>query len=282
MKEIIKKSYLEDINNINTFLSSRPDTLGVYCYRIGHKFNKKFYKLFIVTDDIWQWQKDNPYKEEFSMYVNHLSAMECEYVNYLGVKGDDYLVDYILINKDSFLNSLSRWQNFSIASCFQKPFIPIKSNEELDNSIQRNQRMALLLSLMMIRGNKTHFFNVMEKLYSLSSNDFNDNLDAIDQDYRLLEYIYGNNSYFHKQSNGQIIINKDLSNNDVCYLPTEVLQSIEQTSYGLEFSTLYDFLQDKMFKEQQQFQEIQIIINGFLKSTLYDYSRGNKCKLKVN
>ena len=267
MSEIIKKNYVNDIMCIERFMKERPDAVGVYCYGIEEKMTKKLYHLIIVVDDIWKWQMQN--NKEFNEYFNMLIELQYEYVDFLNIKSDNFLVDYTLISTNAFKDYLENWTNFTIASRLHRPFFTIKSNNDLNQSIKRNQDSALLLALLMIRNNQSSFYSVMEKLYSLSYNDLGIIVDAITSNYQLLKCMYEDSKYFEIASNDNILVNRSAVNCDIKIVPFDIIKQIKQQLFGLDFSQLYKYLQEKMCQEQTTIGDMQLMINGLFKTFIH-------------
>ncbi|MBQ9318506.1 MAG: hypothetical protein IJR82_02615 [Bacilli bacterium] len=264
MVKIIENDYADDIAQIKYFLSSRPDTLGIYCYEIACSFTKKVYHLIIVCDDIWQWQLYN--QQEFNNYINALHDMNYKFIDFLNIKCQNFLVDYTLIGQQNFIDFLENWSNFTIASKLHKPFLMIESNNNLDKAIDINHRMALLLSLLMCKKNEISFALLMEKIYGLSCYDNLYCLNAVERDYKSLEQIYNYDDYFTKTSSNKVLINTKNIQDDLTLLPFDILDDIEVCFYGLDFDNLYKHLQTKLFWEKDKMNDMRMLVNGIIKT----------------
>lgn len=270
--------YKDDVNNINKFLSSRPSAVGVYCYGIGNYLGKKIYKLILVTEDIWKWQADNEHSNEFTQYCNLLYQEGFNFIEYTGIKENRCIFDYTLMSGSAFIESLIYWKIFSYAEIFQKPFITIKSNEDLDNIIKNNQRKALITSLLMINDNKTSFFDLMLKIYCISDTISNEKLTLIDNNYEFLKAMYGNSKYFTLSENDQVFIDREKIINDIVYLPSAIKHKINITDNGICTTYIQKYLSDKRQIEQEDITSMRILVNGFFKNMLSE-ERQNKIKI---
>ena len=269
--------YKNDIENINKFLSQRPDTIGVYCYGIGESFCKKIYKLILVVEDIWKWQQINDKKNEFTMYCNLLYNNGYNFIEYIGIRENNCIFDYTLMNSSEFIENLVHWKNFSYSEIFQRPFITIKSINELDKLIKRNQNNALIMSLLMLNSNKSHFFDLMLKLYCISSQITNDKLLQVDQNYEFLKSIYQDSKYFDIDEFDNITINREKLLNDILYLPKKIKRRITVSDEYIDTSLANCYLESKVEIEASDIDYMRTISNGFLKT--FDYN-GRKNKIK--
>lgn len=273
----INKYYQEDIKNINSFLNNRPSTIATYCYGIGSLYGKTVYKLIIVTNDLWKYQQKNNKNLEFSIYSNLLYNAGYNYIEYIGIKHDNYLFDYILINNNEFINYLKNWDNITFSSIFQKPVITIKSNHTLNNLIDTNRNNALLLSLIMVHKCETSFFDVMEKLYSIAEPFSNETLTYVDSSYLLLKNIYGNNKYFTLDDSDYLQINKSVLKREISKLPSNILNKIIIRRNYIYSDLVINYLQDKFIKEQSEINDMQEIVNGYIKTFIHN-NKNNKIK----
>ena len=252
MNEKMKK----DILNINNFLNKRPDVLACYCYGIGKTINKNLYRLIIITDDIWSWQQKNKNKGEFTMYSNMLYNEGFGFIDYIGIKDNNCIFDYTLMNGSEFISDLLHWNNYTFAEIFKKPFICIKSNSRLDNIIRRNQNNTLVTSLLTFNKDNVTFFEVMIKYYSLLNGLSNDIINFVNDNYYNLKRIYEGSKYFKFKDSENLIINYN--------------EKIDMTN-------VINYLNDKLSIEKMYIDDMRFLVNGALKTISYN-GRNNKIK----
>lgn len=273
MNEKMKK----DILNINNFLNKRPDVLACYCYGIGKTINKNLYRLIIITDDIWSWQQKNKNKGEFTMYSNMLYNEGFGFIDYIGIKDNNCIFDYTLMNGSEFISDLLHWNNYTFAEIFKKPFICIKSNSRLDNIIRRNQNNTLVTSLLTFNKDNVTFFEVMIKYYSLLNGLSNDIITFVNDNYYNLKKIYVDSKYFKFNDSDNLIINTDLVKQDTIYLPRKIKDLIINYNEKIDMTNVINYLNDKLSIEKMYIDDMRFLVNGALKTISYN-GRNNKIK----
>ena len=256
MFNIINKDFKDDINNIRLFLNSRPRVSGCYCYGIGEQFTfRKIYKLILVCNDIYTWQISN--KCECTKYIEYLKSINCSYVEYLGIKDNKSIIDYTIINENTFNNALTNWDNISIVSIFQKPFITIKSNNRLDKCIEINKNNSIITSLLLSDDNS--FFDRMVKMYRLFNNDILESISLVINDYEYLKRMY---------INSKLLVNKDKLIKSIYELPDIIKKCIKDNKLN-EVKLSYK-INDKLLQEKNDNMQNRILINGILKNFNYN------------
>ncbi len=269
------ENYNNDIENINKFLSTRPDVLGCFCYAIGDYFYKKAYKLILVTDDIWSWQENNN-EQEFSMYSNVLYRDGYDFIHYIGIIDNNNIFDYTLMSGSEFISDIYHWNNISLAEIFQRPFITIKSINEFDDIINRNRQNALIVSSLSLSEHNKNFYDLMLNMYAMSSYKSNDNISLVNKDYDLLKSIYEKYDFISFEDNYNIFIDYDKISKLLLYLPSNIKKYI----YGnqLDMNYVRHYLKEKKYKEIDEFDYMIFLINGLFKTMSYN---GRSCKVKT-
>ena len=265
--EKISRYFLDDVINIKKFLSTRPEVIGAYCYGMGNYYSRRSYKLVLVTDDIWRWQKENMHCRENTEYSNFLYQKGFDFIEYTGIKEDNFVVDYTLMNCSEFLADLVHWKMISYAEIFQRPFMTIKSIDYLDKLIARNQKSALILSLLKSRNNKTSFFDLMIKLYCISDSISNEKLTTIDDNYCFLKKMYIENPYFELLGNNDIKIDRERLLNDIIYLPNYIKDYITIQGQYIYTDNITNVLSDKKQLEQDEINDMRLLVNGIFKTS---------------
>lgn len=276
--DLINEYYKNDIKNIKEFLSSRPKVIGCYCYGIGETLTKKIYRLFLVTDNIWKWQQKNNRKNESNKYINFLSTSGYNFVEYLGIKENNSIFDYTLINQQEFIDSLLYWKFFTFAEIFQKPFIKIKSNSILDRSIKENQRNALTTSLLMGKNVNGTFFDLMLKLYCISGCLTSDKIDLVCNNYQFLKDIYQHHDSINIENTNSIIIYEDKLKDEVKKLPAKIKKYIYEFNGNIEIIGARNYFEKTKAKEKSIINDMRYLVNGIVRT--FDYNgRVNKVKI---
>lgn len=275
MDNKIAELYKDDINNINKFLSSRPPVIGCYCYAMGNYFYKKSYKLVIVVEDIWDWQQKNN-ESEFSMYANTLYNEGYDYIDYIGIKDNNNVFDYTLMNGSKFISDIYYWNNVSHAELFQKPIINIKSFSKFDDIIYRNRQNALVISTLTLNNSNQNFYDLMIKMYSLSSYLSGDIISLVNRDYDMLKSIYEKYDFINFLDDFSISIDYDKVSNLLSYLPPKIKKYIDDDYLNIECVKYY--LREKKVNELDEINYMLFLINGLSKLISFN---GRNYKVKT-
>lgn len=273
----MNKMINNDIENINKFLNKRPNIIGCYCYGIGESFNKKIYRLIIVTDDIWKWQKNNKNKGEFTIYSNMIYNDGFDFIDYIGIKEDNCIFDYTLMSGSEFINDLLHWKNYIFASIFQEIVIPIKSNNRLDSIIKRNRDNSLVISLLKLDKEKTSFFDAMVNYYSLLDGLSNNVVTFVNNNYNRLKATFGSSKYFKIDNSDNLVINTNLVKQDIIYLPRKIKEIIIKHDTTIDIENVINYLKNRYYLEKSYIDDMRFLANGALKTISYN-SRNNKIK----
>lgn len=155
---------------IKDFLNQRPDVLAAYGYGSG-VFIQKGYKeedkrqidLILVVDNQKKWHEENIRlnKDDYSFFgrevVKNASPRFFKgktgaiYLSNVFFKGHE--IKYGTVEKETLLNALNTWSSYYFPGRFQKPVLPIKVNEEIEISLQKNRFYGLLVSALLSEAN---------------------------------------------------------------------------------------------------------------------------------
>lgn len=166
-------------------VDNREDIIAAYGYgsgfihQAGYKDStKKSLDLIFVVDDIKKWNSKNfkINRKDYSKYTKAIFRITPKCILKSGtsiiynVVSGRYENDfkYGLIDKKDFLNDLYNWKHFYVCGRMQKPVYTIKSNEELDNAIRFNRKVALIASLMILNEEKITLNILFEQICKLS------------------------------------------------------------------------------------------------------------------
>ena len=274
MDNQIDELYKDDIKNINDFLSSRPPVIGCYCYAMGNYFYKKSYKLVIVADDIWTWQQKNN-ESEFSMYANTLYNEGYDYIDYIGIKDNNNVFDYTLMNGSKFISDIYYWNNILHAELFQKPIISVKSFSKFDDIIYRNRQNALVISALTLNKDNPNFYDLMLKMYSMSSYLTGEMVSLVNRDYDLLKSIYEKYDFINFKDDFNISIDYDKISKLLIYLPTKIKSYIDDNYLNINCVKYY--LREKKVNDLDEINYMLFLINGLTKLLSFN-GRNNKVK----
>ena len=274
MSDKINTLYKDDIKNINDFLSSRPSVMGCYCYAIGDYFYKRSYKLVIVVDDIWSRQQKNN-DDEFSMYSNTLFEEGYDYIDYIGIKDNNNIFDYTLMNGSKFISDVYYWNNIMHSEIFQKPIIKVKSFPKFDEIIDRNRQNALVISALSLSRSNTNFYDLMLKMYSMSSYLSGEMVSLVNRDYDLLKDIYEKYDFINFLDDFNVSIDYDKVSELLVYLPN-IIKSFIDNDY-LNINCVKYYLKEKKVNDLDEINYMLFLINGLTKLLSFN-GRNNKVK----
>ena len=278
MLNSINKDYDEDIESIRLFLSNRPQVSGCFCYGIGENIiGNKIYKLILVCDNIWKWQLQN--SEECTKYINFLFSSGYDRVEYLGIKENNAIIDYIVIDENSFTKALKTWDNISIAYIFQKPFITVISNNCLDNSIMMNQKNSLLLTTLLYDDNKISFYQLMINLYTIFDNSLADAIALVENDYQYLERMYLKYGYIVNIS-GYYELNYRKIKNDFNSLPDIIKKHLNIDNIMIKSEKILYQMRHQLLCELSKEKNMRILVNGLFSNFEYNSRKVKSRTLK--
>lgn len=273
----INKDYKDDIKKIRLFLSSRPQVKGCFCYGIGEEFTgKKLYKLVLVCDDIWKWQLSN--HKECTKYINFLKTDNCNQIDYFGIKDNNSIIDYTLIDEYTFINSLTNWNKINIAKIFGRPFITIKSNNRLDKGIIINQKNSLITSILLNKDKELSFYNVMINLYIFFDELSCENISLVLSNYDYLKDIYMKYGYIYYDKLNNIKVDYNKIKKDMSKLPDLVKECLNINSVELQSTKFFYKLKIKMIEELSNIKSMRLLVNGLLGNLNY---KGRNYKTKT-
>ena len=152
-------------NDINTFLSRRPEAVGIFGYGSGvnpqlgyDETTKRQIDLILAVDSPKEWHKrnmsDNPNDYAFSsklfytlapIKVQEAGNKTC-FLTYLQDEDINNTFKLAIIDKEWLLHDLRNWQTFYMAGRFQKPIEKIKTNANFDAAIITNRISALRMA----------------------------------------------------------------------------------------------------------------------------------------
>lgn len=278
MTNEINKYYKDDIKTIKKFLNSRPKISGCYCYGIGEQFGKKIYSLIILSNDIWKWQTLNSNKYESTQYINFLYTTGYRFVEYVGIKENNCIFDYTIMDEDEFVENQINWKYFTYAEIFQKPFITIKSSKKFDQYIFDNRKNALTTSLLMFNDNEKCFFDIMLNLYCISGYLTNEKITFVKENYDFLKGIYKDYDFININNTKKIYVNTDKLKEEVQFLPDKIRDNIYEYKGSPRISNVGHFLENKIIDEKDKISDMRYLVNGFFRT--FDYScRESKTKI---
>lgn len=151
---------------------------------------------------------------------------------------------YGIIGKSKFIDSmLGDWSNLFIQGRFHKPTYPILSTDEIDAAIEVNRNIAIFIALLTLE--KEHptlrdlyyqicsisYIGDIRMLFAENPNKIN---NIVDGNWDELYAIYGDhNQFFYTESNGEIIINRELMAECVSLYPIQIKEYLEKKGLGL-------------------------------------------------
>lgn len=166
-------------------VDDRDDIVAAYgygsgfIYQSGYKNDtKKSLDLLFIVDDIKKWNNKNFIinKKDYSKYTKALFKITPKFIlknstsviyNVITGKYENDF-KYGLVEKNDFLKDLYNWDHFYICGRMQKPIYTIKSNEEFDNAIKFNRKIALLTSLIILNKEILTLDELLEQICKLS------------------------------------------------------------------------------------------------------------------
>lgn len=175
---------MDIITKANDFVNNRPKAVGVFCYGSG-VFKQDSYlpsdkpqiDMLFVVDDMRKWHLENmslnrsDYPLTGKVYINLAPIQRLKgrnKVTYLShIKENGSMFKYGVKEVDDFLEEFQTWSTFFMAGRFQKPILPVKSNDELDDAIRQNREAAFLIATLFCDEVTTRK-DVLTKLCSLS------------------------------------------------------------------------------------------------------------------
>lgn len=176
---------MENVDKIYKFLSHRPKVIGAFGYGSGvfkqasyTNMDKPQIDLIFIVEDIKKWHKENIIKnpKDYSMvgkiFLKHFplkfikGATNITYQS--NILEDSKVFKYGVIEYKDFINSLSNWDTLYIAGRFQKMVLPIITNNEMNELIERNRKSAFLISLFLLNKDEKKLKDLFIEICSLS------------------------------------------------------------------------------------------------------------------
>lgn len=158
------------IEFINNFLKERPNVVAAFGYgsgvfkQLGYTNEKPQIDLILVVSDIKKWHQENIKKnpKDYS-FIGKFFFLNSKLEEIKGITGityqsnieyKDHLFKYGIIEYKDFIEHMETWDSFYVPGRFQKPVLPIKSNEEIDKLIIKNRRNACKVGLICLNEKK--------------------------------------------------------------------------------------------------------------------------------
>ncbi len=288
------------IEKTKAFASNRPEALGVFCYGSG-VFKQDSYlpsdtpqiDMLFVVKDMKKWHLENmkmnrkDYPLTGKLYIRFAPAKRLKGYNkvtYLShIKENGSMFKYGVKEVDDFIDELNTWSTFFMAGRFQKPILPIKSTNELDEAINLNREAAFLIATLFC-DEVTTKKEVLTKLCSLSyigtirmqiAENPRKVENIVNGNYLDLLKVYRNyRDYIFISEDGTVLIDREKQLNYITILPKCILDYF--INHHISFNNIdsirigiIDFLKEHNKKEEA----LQILegfaTNGLYRSTLY-------------
>lgn len=158
------------IEFINNFLKERPNVVAAFGYgsgvfkQLGYTNEKTQIDLILVVSDIKKWHQENIKKnpKDYS-FIGKYFFLNSKLEEIKGITGityqsnieyKDHLFKYGIIEYKDFIEHMETWDSFYVPGRFQKPVLPIKSNEKIDKLIIKNRRNACKVGLICLNEKK--------------------------------------------------------------------------------------------------------------------------------
>ena len=220
---------------LEEFVSSRENevpTIAAYGYgsgvfkQKGNDTKNSMIDTILIVEDAKKWHKENKnkYPNDYSASAKILLGR----INFERISGltgityqtniayADHRFKYGVISKNTFIAQMEEWNSFFLPGRFQKPVYPIHTTEEIEASIDKNRRIALLISLLTLPENDRTLRGLFINLCSLSylgdirmlfvENPKKDT-NIVDAEFPLLLKIYGEkNKFFTVLENEELAI----------------------------------------------------------------------------
>lgn len=273
--QTIKENLSVDISNITDFVDNMPDTLGIYCYRVGTKENKKEYNLLFVSDDLKSWYENNkfidPKKKE--KYYEFIFDDKHDFIEHPNIKYNGCIYNCTLVSLGDFMIDVATWRNLYIVKCAQQIILSIKSNEYLNNIIKYNRDSSMLLTLFMLDKEIISYDMIINRLNNMISFDYGINNRNGNTD--LLKLVYKDSKYFTLNDN-QADINLARVNIDNFLLPSRINECIDENDNMIK--CIDDYISEISKNENNYIKEMRKELDGIISASVSNYIDKQKKK----
>jgi len=152
------------------FLDKRPKVIGAFGYgsgvfkQIGYNDSDKVQiDLILIVDNLKDWHKQNIKlnHKDYSIIgkkfllnsnINKIKGLtSITYQSNINYKNN--LFKYGIIEYKDFEKHMKTWDSFYVPGRFQKPILPIITNDNIDNLIYENRKNACKISLLCMKNN---------------------------------------------------------------------------------------------------------------------------------
>lgn len=243
------------IENIEKFISKRPEVIAAYGYGSGifkqagyTKKDKPQIDLILVVDDLKKWHKEN-----FKLNRNDYSLIGkifFKYANISKLKGntgityvsnileDGNIFKYGTIEEKDLIENLNTWKSFYMPGRFEKTIYPIKETKKLKEAIKKNRSAALLVSTYLQKKDIVSKKDILMTLCGLSylgdtrmgiAENPNKVSNIVEGSFNEFINIYDFNTSYLKENGDNLIIDRKILKKELKQLPKELLEYISDT-----------------------------------------------------
>lgn len=202
-----------------------------------------------------------------------------------GSAGQDF--KYGLIERDRFIVDMYSWEHFYVCGRTQKPMYTIKYNQEINDAIKFNRKLALLVSLMILNKEVLSINELLEQICRLSydgdvrtlfvenpnkiKNIVNGNLDG-------LKKLYLNNEYVCVRDD-KVYVDLNAVYGDYYLLPLNIFKMLgnDINEYG---SIISKYLKGRNLIESMAQPSKQLLVTGLTGSRAYMKAKLSKKNIK--
>ncbi len=234
---------------------------GVFKQR-GNDTEKSMIDTIFVVKDAKSWHKENKKRNprDYSLSAKILLG-NINFERIAGLTGVTYQTNipfqnhkfkYGVIGEQTFLTQMESWNRFFLPGRFQKPVYPIRTTDAITKAINKNRKLALLISLITLPEEDKTIRGLFLNLCSLSYcgdirmlfvENPNKVANIVDAEFPLLEEIYvQQNKFFTIKESGEL---------DIDYL--EVLDEL----YRILPPELYKYLSNLATLQQSLLHHIE-------------------------
>lgn len=220
---------------LEEFVRSRENevpTIAAYGYgsgvfkQKGNDTKNSMIDTILIVEDAKEWHKENKKKHQNDYSASAkilLGRINFERIS--GLTGITYQTNityanhrfkYGVISTKTFVTQMEEWNSFFLPGRFQKPVYPIRTTKEIEAAIDKNRRIALLISLLTLPENDRTLRGLFINLCSLSYlgdirmlfiENPNKVTNIVDAEFPLLLKIYGEkNKFFTVLENDELAI----------------------------------------------------------------------------
>ena len=187
--------------------------------------------------------KDYSFTGKIALKVIDLNKIKClTGVTYqYNIPFENAKFKYGIIEENRFLHNLRAWDKLFIPGRFQKLILPIKSNSDIDEAIERNRKSAIQIALLTLPQGTHSLKDLYTQLCSLSYKGdirmlFAENPNKIkniaESNFIELFKLYGtSNEFFYTLDDGTISINYDVLYDSMHLLPASVFEYLYDNGY---------------------------------------------------